>query len=149
MLQTELRIGNIVGATIAGQVHGELAEHIIKDGKDIDNANWYFPLPLTEKWLVKLGFDISEPTFNHSDGRDEKGYVINDELSGKLKDYFRVYWRNEKMIDWAESIWPHKSDDKGSNYFIYVCQGYVRSVRYVHELQNFYFMLTNQELTLK
>ncbi len=57
---TELRKGNIVGATIAGEIHGKLAEHIIQDGKDIDNANWYFPLPLTEEWLVKFGAEQTD-----------------------------------------------------------------------------------------
>ncbi|HRG37076.1 MAG TPA: hypothetical protein PK289_00960 [Bacteroidia bacterium] len=55
MDKTELRIGNIVGATIAGEIHGKLAEYVIKDGKDIDNAAWYFPIPLTKEKLIEIG----------------------------------------------------------------------------------------------
>lgn len=141
----ELRIGNIVIRQ---------GEQLTVNGADIkwfEDGSFigFEPIPLTEEWLLKLGFRISKSAFDYSDGRDEKGYVINDELSARLSDYFRVYWRNEKMIDWVEQLWPHKSDDKGSNYFIYVSQYYVRSVRYVHELQNFYFTLTSCELTIK
>jgi len=56
MDKKELRIGNIVGATIAGEIHGELAEYVIKSGADIDNSHWYFPTQITEKHLIRFGF---------------------------------------------------------------------------------------------
>ncbi len=57
MLQPkDLKVGNYVGATIAGEIHGSLATYQIKDGKDIDNAKWYFPIELTEDWLVNFGW---------------------------------------------------------------------------------------------
>lgn len=39
----DLRILNYVFATVAGNPHADLVIHQIKDGKDIDNAHWYFP----------------------------------------------------------------------------------------------------------
>lgn len=58
MSPKELRIGNIVGHTFAGNQQPEewTRYKSIEDGKDIDNAFWYFPIPLTEEWLEKLGF---------------------------------------------------------------------------------------------
>lgn len=57
MDKRELRIGNVVGATIAGDIHGNLSPYVIGDGRDIDNAEWFFHLPLTEELLVMFGFE--------------------------------------------------------------------------------------------
>jgi hypothetical protein len=51
----ELRIGNIVHATMAGNVGG-IVKKVIENGSDIDNARWWFGIPITEEWLLKLGF---------------------------------------------------------------------------------------------
>lgn len=56
MDKREIRIGNVVGATLAGEIHGNLSPYVIGGGRDIDNAEWFFPLPLTEEWLVRFGF---------------------------------------------------------------------------------------------
>lgn len=61
MEATELRIGNWVNDVADG---GVLTE--IQDGDDIDFAKDYEPIPLTEEWLVKFGFEKSS------------GYWLND-----------------------------------------------------------------------
>ncbi len=57
MKAEELRIGNIVGATIAGKIHGDLEPFVIESGIDIGNAKCFFPLELYEKWLFNFGFE--------------------------------------------------------------------------------------------
>lgn len=64
---SEIRIGNYVGATIAGEIHGSLAIHQIKDGKDIDNAKWYFPIDITEEWLDRFGWVKDGDYYNYGD----------------------------------------------------------------------------------
>jgi len=51
MLSNELRIGNAVNED------GRLV--IIHDGFGIDHAKNFKPIPLTEEWLIKLGFSNS------------------------------------------------------------------------------------------
>ncbi len=59
MEKTELMVGNIVYATVAGEIHGKLEEHTIKNGADIDNAHWYFPVPISNSVLKRLGFKVN------------------------------------------------------------------------------------------
>jgi hypothetical protein len=53
----DLRVGNYVHATTAGNQGEGLVVHSIKDGRDIDNVHWYFPIELTEDWLLRFGFE--------------------------------------------------------------------------------------------
>jgi hypothetical protein len=110
------------------------------------NAKDVLPIPLTEEWLMKLGFKRYKADFEVE--KDEKQYVINDCFNNKLSDHFRIYWRSERQQKWHREIWSSKANDIGSDYFIYV-GGYVKSVQYIHQLQNLYFSLTGEELELK
>ena len=149
MKANELRLGNWWD-------NGEGGQYIIDNSTMIDflNEAWekngevnIDPIPLTEQWLKDFGFKKYED--NKQDWGHEKGYVINNELKNQLSDYFRVYWRDKPMQTWVDELWPHKEDDKGSNFYIYVNQNYARSVFYVHQLQNLYFALTGKELMKK
>jgi len=110
MKAAELRIGNWINYLGSGEVQ-------IKDAKALFNSMEQFdypypkvsPIPLTEEWLIKFGFD----------GQDYNLFTI--ELS-----------RNQFMIlkdEWLIVI---------SN-----------NCKYVHQLQNIYFALTGEELTIK
>ncbi len=58
MEANELRIGNLV---YANNVNEKIfVEHIISNPKDIDNALWYFGIPLTEEWLLKFRYRLSQ-----------------------------------------------------------------------------------------
>jgi hypothetical protein len=75
-------------------------------GDDLDDA--YRPIPLTEEWLLKFGFEITN--------------------NFQTKDRFQT----------------HKQD--GIIWFEY---GYISiELKYVHQLQNLYFALTGEELTI-
>jgi hypothetical protein len=79
------------------------------------------PIPLTEEWLTKFGFE-----------KDKRS-----------ADYVQVYYFGENPVtnDWMISL---KNTGKG---FFYRNSHF--SVNYVHQLQNLYFALTKEELTIK
>jgi hypothetical protein len=119
MKATELRIGNWVHHNTNWSTRNEIKEEL---EYQFDDRDWYYdaecllsiendlsPIPLTEEWLIKFGFD----------GQDYNLFTI--ELS-----------RNQFMMlkdEWLIVI---------SN-----------NCKYVHQLQNLYFALTGEELTIK
>jgi len=81
----------------------------------------YKPIPLTEEWLLKFGFE--EDNYNYVMG------VHQQIFSGLMEFDF-----NERLNCWEFSI--------GS------CNDLTR-IQYVHQLQNLYFALTGEELKIK
>lgn len=79
------------------------------------------PIPLTEEWLLNLGF-----TKHHSEFYNDVLYLIN--VTDNLEFDWGVY---PKQLGSGIQI---KNSDK---------------LKYVHQLQNIYFAITNKELTLK
>lgn len=103
----DLRIGNYV------YNNGRLDQ--IKDGHDIDhvrnNPNYpHNPIPLTEEWLLKFGFEKLE-------GRD---------------DTFFFQLNNVQITDYNVSGYDYDSFN----------------IKHVHQLQNLYSALTNEELKI-
>jgi hypothetical protein len=86
------------------------------------NPELFEPIPLTEKWLKKLGFGKSD--------EHEMGNNLNDNF-GFYYDYHFKRFRLEC------------SDDDGLNY-----ADMDLKINYVHQLQNLYFYLTGDELTI-
>jgi len=81
------------------------------------------PIPLTEEWLVKFEFELEEKRTYHK--------LINKDTE------FCVYIDGEILELNSLIIW--QSDAV-----------YVRGIlKYVHQLQNLYFALTGEELTIK
>jgi hypothetical protein len=76
------------------------------------------PIPLTEEWLLKFGFDL-----------------INNEYYQSRNHELKLYWtvNKNKMI-------PEFNEKR----FV---TGY--DFKYAHQLQNLYFILTGEELTIK
>ena len=79
------------------------------------------PIPLTEEWLVKFGWGKSN----------------EHELCDNSNDIVFVY-------DWHFKRFEIQIDTEhvGVEYRLY-------HIKYVHKLQNLYFALTNEELTIK
>jgi hypothetical protein len=82
------------------------------------------PIPLTEEWLVKFGFEWSVRHQAYKKARFV--YVI---------DFYKEHPQYENSACFLNR--EHRSGD------CLVC------LEYVHQLQNLYFALTGQELTLK
>ena len=108
MKASELRIGNLVYDNLGGTLK-------IKGISLESDLSHIKPIPLTEEWLLKFGFE-----FDEEDDAYQKG-------------------KYKVLVS-----------DEGCLFFIDV--GYyfeeIAEFNYVHQLQNLYFALTNEELIL-
>ncbi len=91
---------------------------VLKDERYLD-ADGLYPIPLTEEWLLKFGFD---------DFGNEFRFSVK---SAQYKICKQDDW-------WFIGISP---DSKQTVYFAW-------HIYCVHQLQNLYFALTNTELTI-
>lgn len=107
----ELRIGNIV------QSLEDYDEFIIDEGWQIDNSRIYKPIPLSEEWLVKMGFErmLGLDIWFIGDVCGRHLQIVNDEQMFIARLTGRT----------------------------------LREVTSVHDIQNLYFALTGEELTIK
>lgn len=148
----ELRIGNLVTDILGTSIHK--VDSINQKGIDLyieDDGNWpelaktwieaelkeenIFPIPLTEEWLLKFGFhQLPHFTVMNSFiidiGRNRKisvGCVGTPNLSVWIQEM-----EGDKVTD---IVCLHNWD-------------YDKEM-YVHQLQNIYFCITKQELTIK
>jgi len=113
MKNTEIRIGNYV---YRNDILVTVDEQTFWDMKN--NPEQYKPVPLTEHWLEKFGFEKIHEYEPHDSYDYLKGFGDLD-ASG--------LWRNGKLVGvHVECV----------NYFVHDA----------HQLQNLYFALTNQEL---
>jgi hypothetical protein len=128
MKANELRIGNYIG----DKDDIAIVESIDKDGcmvQFINDEKQGFrisepikPLPLTEEWLLKFGFEKKE----------------NGLFTKKLE-----YIYNSLKYCEDYKIWIYYNDDNDA-----ACNS-IADLNFVHELQNLYFALTKKELTMK
>jgi hypothetical protein len=83
------------------------------------------PIPLTEEWLLKFGFSTTDY---------KNGYIgIDHKVGGIITDFVLTYplviGEFQKHFIWEHSKFKYKE------------------LKYVHQLQNLYFALTNEELS--
>lgn len=124
MKPTELRIGNSCLYKINGEEKGK---EIIIDAQDLvaisqffvaSKISPYYAIPLTEEWLKKFGFR------NGSSGMPAFWWIGVKELLSQPNTDNQIF-----------NYWP-----RGDSFSI--------QIKYVHQLQNLYFALTGEELTL-
>ena len=126
----ELRIGNITNKGIVNGIRfyeGHLGCDIIKNEYD-SFSNWYSwldlkPIPLTEEWLLKFGFELDED--------------LGDMIYYKLGKWVVCF-------DHEDLSFNHQLNS-GITCLIYDNNCF----QHVHQLQNLYFALTGKELTIK
>lgn len=116
----ELRIGNWV------YYEKDKCNVKISIGDFLYKENEYFaPIPLTEEWLLRFGFDRELSLCDFS-------ILLDENLDTKL------------MIDLHDAV---------ATTSIYDCDEititYIQDTLSVHQLQNLYFALTGEELTMK
>lgn len=90
------------------------------------------PIPLTEDWLYKFDF------YN-------KGYErVN---TYEVNTSVMCFGEDDKIKIKFVKEWYDSTEDK-PNYYIQLYKDYdsIRTIKYVHELQNLYFALTGEEL---
>jgi hypothetical protein len=112
----ELRIGNFVKL----QGVDKPFKVFLIDTTESSTFTKAEPIPLTEEWLLKFGFD----DIKEIDNTDFKEY--------------RMFNKYSFCIQFPCGIEAHCY---AGNYPI--------AIKYVHSLQNLYFVLTNQELEIK
>ena len=138
MKANELRIGNYVNVPIQEQCPFRIdafeycsekfikvAQEVKLNGFEVHPLTWYGgdlqSIPLTEEWLLKFGFRAK--SINHN-------FTIDSDVDFRISSAQRVIETNERSSFYLESKFGTK-------------------INYVHQLQNLYFALTGEELTLK
>jgi len=127
---SELRIGNWVNNDImipkakAMQVYPMMIAQLASKEK-VGEKTSIEPIPLTEEWILNFGF--VKP----------------------MEEYIHY---NKTQGVWTYSIQNHPSFTEG--YLLFIDVDDVAAppsikIKYVHQLQNLYFALTGEELTLK
>ena len=126
MKTNELRIGNYLALPMRGE-DVVIVEEILADEFVVCNVTtneWpitdYAPILLTDEWLLRFGFNEDHY------GDYYREYNINPDK------HFHSYFELTQMSNKSYQI---------REYDIYIA--------YVHQLQNLYFALTGEELTLK
>lgn len=114
----ELRIGNLIeiNAPITNKIIVVDVYHISELKK---NKDFFKPIPLTEEWLFKFGFEKRKERDNF---------------------YYFGFGKNPITKDWILCLKYFKDE----NIFFFMNGFHI--IKYVHQLQNLYFALTNKEL---
>lgn len=133
MKSNELRIGNLVMASYDGVKYTkEVVTDIFKYGINSNYGEADYdeerikPIPLTEEWLIKFGFEKKDANI----GLKEEFKKPNN-YHYSLKS-FGEYYPNMKQI---EVLGEHP--------------GFYIKCEHVHQLQNLYYALTGEELEIK
>lgn len=132
MEASELRIGNLVyyngQHNEIGPINGIVSyitghtNILLNHRRDISySVNEIKPIPLTEEWLINLGFRETQCNCQIL-------FMPMPELSSELHVY-----KNDFVFEFINSYG----------------RMIVNQLKYVHQLQNLYFVLTSRELTLK
>ena len=133
VIVTELRLGNLVECFGIREVVA-IKKHKIKVQNESEKGNFILewcpvnslslePILLTNEWLIKLGFEWSIP--HQAYFKNGFDYVI---------DFYETYPNIEGCLAFINK--HHRSGEK------------LITIKFVHQLQNLYFALTQRELTV-
>lgn len=127
----ELRIGNIVSDRHSSGYFAEVKE-LRKNrcyyGLYHCTYNDLLSMPLTEEWLIRIGFIKSYNEFGNT-------FHIMDE-NGFTAMFTVEHWTNVNEGSKFKNHWHIRGLLNGNK------------INYIHQLQNLFFALTNQELTI-
>jgi hypothetical protein len=143
----ELKIGNCLhykntnDIAIVELIHKKHFDCRDEYGSFTPNGN-YQPIPLTEEWLLKFGFKKHGAYEFYFDILNYETSNFFDEHIEKTNLQFYIY--NEHKIEVKIDIDATnvEGEFEGKTLFL-------KHIQYVHQLQNLYFALTNEELTWK
>jgi len=123
----ELRIGNLVnhirkGIIVVGIMELDFVE---KGVLDID------PIPLTEEWLKKFGFEF-----------EYKNCGVEAKISVQINEYWKTSFSIWSVDGWY--YWQYTPGGYDAEY-----NDWPVELQYVHQLQNLFYCLCGKELTIK
>ncbi len=154
MKAEELRIGNLMA-----DAHGLLCKvvEIQEDGyktqpinplqqipvfQSGDSIKPRVPIPLTEEWLIKFGFERNEDDYYQKES-ESGDWVFLEELFGS--------WCVSVPYIWIETVPEERRKEAGlfaESKYVYNMVNGDGGFDTVHSLQNLYFALTGEELTI-
>lgn len=123
MESTDLRIGNYI---YFNDPDSEMPRVQTVRSLNTPTMNYFTPIPLDSEWLENLGFKYNA------------GFTDSYELNG-----FEIYGNPFLEGYQLESIFGH-----GLNIELVEKMNSKNPILYMHQLQNLYYALTGQELTL-
>jgi hypothetical protein len=122
MKASELRIGNYILTDDDQFV--TVDNNVFRAFSFPESEKWYKPIPLTEEWLIKFGFNC---------------HTVENEAR-------TIFYSKNWGINGVEIICL---DYHYKGIFEYqVAKARYKEVKYVHQLQNLYFALTGEELII-
>lgn len=125
----ELRIGNYLRCNDI-----EMSSYFIVNKIDISIISDFIePITLTEEILLKCGFE----KYNHTNY--ESGYIIEHNEPSKCV-YIRTSLKPTSSVFFA--VFNRSECNKNEIQFI-------KKIEYIHDLQNIYKLLTNEELIIQ
>lgn len=126
MIANELRLGNYFQSNIIQQVQIEHLEFLLNDKLDHSVMQ---PIPLSEEWLIKLGFEQQSSPYS--------GIFINRNISIVSE------------FDYEKSTLENKVYKFYTILYIGPNSKVVKEFKYIHDVQNFIHALTGEELAIK
>ena len=132
MKASEFRIGNYyldIDNKLSELSGYELWQMSVSENNDNLGVMEFQPIPLTEEWLLKFGF--------------ERGGYDMIEVSHPSNPRFVLYGYLDNDSDYLGWNYDTEVDIKGTTF-----RDSLLKIKYVHQLQNLYFALTNEELTI-
>lgn len=141
MKATELRIGNWYYAMT---ISGNWIESQVRDGKQLDildgcSIDEAKPIPLTEEWLIRFGFECKDFSFRKyctiELPKDENGYQMH-----------LVFWFEPDGE--FESCWLASDEYESEDGYEAERAWDYSHIKHVHTLQNLIHAITGEELTI-
>jgi hypothetical protein len=137
MKSNELRIGNYYYDLDKEITQIEMLSPFLNDFKNRwEWLKYIEPIPLTEEWLFKLGFYKEEKKASKNHGFYFSKCIEDYKYSFAFADF-----RNDWGFYHSYTDAPNEEDN---NKFDCITVG----IKHVHQLQNLYFALTNNELEI-
>jgi len=134
MKAEELRIGNLFNCNMYGDILVYTVKALsVKQVQAKENSekvpyDWAEPIPLTQEWLKRFGFEDNRIKHKHNPYNDVDTIIC-------------VYRGNMQQVGFA--MWRGFSNGIPNDQIKY------DGIEHVHQLQNLYHALTGEELTLK
>jgi hypothetical protein len=148
MKANELRIGNLVlndNCVCAIQnIYGYGYTYCTlktKQGNEI-NAQYELinPIPITEEWLVKLGFENwGEDKLFQNEYEKYIRFVLHNVIDGTSNFEVHYITSNYGSKEYKEFVISFDEDERVPHNV---------ELKHIHQLQNLYFVLTGNELTI-